>query len=169
MPNWCHNTLTVTGEPALLQEFVRRVKVDGEQATPLSFANIKPEPTEAEYDGGGWYGWRVKNWGTKWDASFHDVGGFVALSSDDADVDLSVDAMGAQVTPEAVVYKFDTAWSPPLAVIEAAAELFPALRFELRYGEPGNDFAGRFTAHGDEREDEELKVSDVLALEEMWF
>ena len=43
-----------------------------------------------------------------------------------------------------VVFHFDTAWSPPMPVIKRAAELYPALRFELRYFECGCCFNGLF-------------------------
>ena len=46
MPNWNHNTLTITGpEPAI--EFFRDQAKTDEQ--PLSFARFVPEPTEDEY------------------------------------------------------------------------------------------------------------------------
>lgn len=45
MPNWCHNTLTVTGEADALAAFVTQVK-DEEQ--PLSFQNIVAQPSDEE-------------------------------------------------------------------------------------------------------------------------
>lgn len=47
MPNWCHNTLTVTGPEEELGRFVRRV-MTSEQ--PLSFAQIAPEPSKDVYE-----------------------------------------------------------------------------------------------------------------------
>src|SRR5512135_2765813 len=45
---------------------------------------------------------------------------------------------------------FDTAWSPPKPVIKRAAELYPALRFELRYFDCGCCFNGLFCCSGGE-------------------
>jgi hypothetical protein len=39
-------------------------------------------------------------------------------------------------------YQFDTAWSPPLPVIQAASNKFLAVRLTLRYYEGGCGFKG---------------------------
>ena len=253
MPNWCHNTLTVTGEADELARFVeavrpnetslRRVwkawneKWDGKRPTfkkyvqevrerqPLSFETLVPQPSD-EYlraletyqpctmcgavgtlpesqaeasDRGarwfpwmdpaerkdrtcnvcggsgeervgmeGWYTWRVRNWGTKWDASFGEP--FLALGASDADVDETTAALGGTITPTVAVYKFDTAWAPPALFVESASEQFPELEFELRFGEPGEGYAGSLRLVGGVLvEEQELEVEDVLAPEEMWF
>lgn len=52
MPNWCHNTLTVSGEPAAVAAFARKVAVVGPDADtiqPLTFSAHVPEPTAEEY------------------------------------------------------------------------------------------------------------------------
>lgn len=116
-----------------------------------------------------WYVMRLGQWGTKWDASFD--GPFMVLcASDDVDLDASVDAQGATVTPTVAIYKFDTAWSPPTQWLETVAELEPELEFEMQFGEPGNEIAGRLLYRaGICLEEERLAVEDVLAPEEMWF
>lgn len=252
MPNWCHNTLTVTGEASELARFVEDVrpsekslrrswkawqKWDGKRPTfkkyveetrarqPLSFEALVPQPSDEELRkrerhqpctmcgavgtlpssqaeasdrgskwypwmdpseredrtcnvcGGsgeervgmeGWYTWRTAYWGTKWDASFGEP--FMALGADDADVDVTTSALGETLTPTVAVYKFDTAWAPPVPFVESASELYPELEFVLRYGEPGNGIAGSVRVVGGVIvEDEELEVEDVLAPEEMWF
>lgn len=45
MPNWCHNTLTVSGEADALAVFVEKVKTEEQ---PLTFAAIVPPPSEEE-------------------------------------------------------------------------------------------------------------------------
>lgn len=67
-----------------------------------------------------WYGWRIANWGTKWDTYN------VTLESD----------------PGQLIYMFDTAWSPPYQVIEALAEKFPALILEHKYFDELSNFWG---------------------------
>lgn len=117
----------------------------------------------------GWYRHHVENWGSKWDASFGD-GPFMSLGTEDADVTATVESQGLTKTPTVLIYKFDTAWSPPAAFVENASALFGELEFTLRFGEPGGDFAGqaRWVA-GVCVEQVDLDVSDVLAPEEMWF
>lgn len=268
MPNWCHNTLTVSGEADELQRFleaarptedVLRSEYDtrwvvpawvppenheqyladlGEkppfnefvkqavEQQPLSFASLVPEAsdeelraleryqpctmcgahgtlpeneeqaaergakwyewmlpdvrkdrtcnvchgtTEERVGSEGWYEWRLRHWGTKWDAAFGH-GPMIAIGSHEMNVDATVEAQGATITPTVAVFKFDTAWSPPSPVVETASERFPELEFVLRYGEPGGGYAGeeRYVA-GVCVESEDLEVEEVLAPEEMWF
>ena len=116
----------------------------------------------------GWYEWRIQNWGTKWDASFSEP--FGALGAEEANPELSVQALGLTESDQVAIYKFDTAWSPPMPVIEQASEQFPELRFTLRFAEVGNGYAGEVTYQvGIEQDSKELEVEEVLAPEEMWF
>ena len=82
----------------------------------------------------------VANWGTKWPASR---------------VELEGPVTGYDGKTLEVVFHFDTAWSPPKPVIEKAAKLYPALRFELRYFECGCCFNGLFCCSGGEVETDE--------------
>ena len=196
MPNWAHNTLTVTGPREQLEAFVEKAKVshanavsdyenwpkydeDSKPATleeyeiqlaekqPLTFAAFVPEPPENRI-GENWYHWRITNWGTKWDASFGEP--FIGLSTGEgSDIEKSVEAKGATVTKDTLVYKFDTAWSPPTPVVVAMGEQHPELEFVLRFGEPGGGYAGELNVEGSEVIETVLELDDVLAPEEMWF
>lgn len=116
----------------------------------------------------GWYDWRVRHWGTKWDANFE--GPFMALGAETADVDKTVAAQGVSGITGFIVYKFTTAWSPPAEWLRATAEQEPQLTFTLRYGEPGNNFAGELKFSGGEEEhDLALSVEEVLTPDEMWY
>jgi hypothetical protein len=86
---------------------------------PLSLAKIVSEPGDTEGDD--WYSWRLEGWGTKWDASFGEP--FLAMGREESDPDATVAALGGQTAPGVAVYKFDTAWSPPILV--AAARFRP--------------------------------------------
>jgi hypothetical protein len=174
MPNWCHNTLDVTGLEEDLARFVEHAKLKdgGEEVQPLTFTADAPEPEYGNSDDDGlfpdWYSWRVANWGTKWDASFG--GGAWGVGEEGMDLEKSIEAQGVQKAKMAAVYKFDTAWSPPYAWLKTAAEKWPALTFVLRFGEVGGGFAGQLTyVNGKQTEELELAVEDVLAPEEMWF
>jgi hypothetical protein len=231
MPNWCHDTLTVTGEEAVLARFVAQAAPSEEEreVQPLSFASFAPEPDQAVYDqmmeesrtlcrlcggkgkrpvtqeeaeewgvtfyedvvpitpfdqrsdcngcegkgqavafGAGWHDWRLQHWGTKWDANFS--GPVAALAAPEGDVDASVDAQGVTKSTYAVVYKFDTAWSPPIEAVKAMSDAYPDLTLTLRFGEPGNGVAGEVIYEGGFCiEEKALEVDEVLAPEEMWF
>lgn len=164
MPNWCSNVLLVTGDPGDVLTFAAAVRGtgenDGENAgDPLSFQSIKPCPTRlldtisgsirdeaharqradntAEYGYPTWYEWKRDHWGTKWDAS---------------DPTVEHGYVNDKLT---LRYVFDTAWSPPRAVIDTAAEQWPQLTFTLAYDEPGLDFGGYVIWRNGERESED--------------
>lgn len=155
MPNWCVNDLKVRGDAKELSRFREFVKGgNGAKSSGmveevvLSFEKLVPIPEELaatsvpwssdpewqrQYDQRGdelearlgyrgWYDFCCANWGTKWDA----------------------DIPSLTVKPSGLCYHFDTAWSPPVPVVIAAARLFPSLSFELVYCEPGNGFSGIF-------------------------
>lgn len=170
MPNWCSNMLTVTGPEEDLARFVRQAKghtvsynsiYDSEnwevfndiritsiasmnpepgEVTDLSFHALYPVPAEirrlpydegvakrvaeiagVKFSGMGGHAWQVSNWGTKWEPN---IGHVDTENSDYAQ------------------YGFDTAWSPPEALIEKVSVDWPTLKFRLEYEEPGMNFAG---------------------------
>lgn len=98
---------------------VREVRASG---SDLDFEVILPTPRHL-LDGEGWYDWRVANWGTKWEAD--------GVHREDT-------------SPEQVDYRFSSAWSPPVAIVEALGANFPSLSFHLSYDEPGGGFIGDF-------------------------
>jgi hypothetical protein len=76
------------------------------------------------YNRGG-YDWCIKNWGTKW--------GLYAVELDEDDADPE---------QERLLYHFQSAWSPPIPVIEAMSKRFPSLTFALDYFEGLGGFMG---------------------------
>lgn len=115
-------------------------------AFPLSFGKAFPTPPEFEgkpspppghkagpneltrlLDGSlepfDWYTWRLVHWGTKWDLS--------------EDIDVVMDYKKREI-----VYRFDTAWSPPTAWVTGVSKKYPTLVFRLEYEESGCDFEG---------------------------
>jgi hypothetical protein len=69
-----------------------------------------------------WYDWCCDNWDTKWNSS---------------DAMLSEDGDGLE-------YEFQTAWGPPVKVIEAIREQYPDLTISAFYDEPGMEIAGYY-------------------------
>lgn len=185
MPNWCHNTLQVSGEPQHLQGFLDAV-ADPEQNTPLCFDSLVPQPpdlhervelgleglinTELPDIRLDWYSWRVRHWGTKWEPNFgHGVA--VALLTEAA-VEAGeppADGAGLILLPGQAHFSFLTAWSPPTPWVQTASKLYPQLEFQLTWAEPGNDFAGRLQLQAGHGGETELQVEDVLAPQDRWF
>ncbi len=145
MPNWCNNKLIIEDCSPELAAYL--------QENGLSFDKIKPTPPEIlDDEQGSSYGWRVNNWGTKWDLSEQEQG-------DVADMLLSEDTD--------FTAHFDTAWSPPCQAITALSEKFPNDKFVLDYLELGMMFAG--TAHIFNGEIVEDDIQDEKAIRAIDF
>jgi hypothetical protein len=148
MPNWNDNELVITGPANKLKAFVDFVRGKSptyieKKESPnftekeanesiLQFNTTVPVPDNIlaqGYSEAG-YQWQVEHWGTKWDVF---------------DIDFS-----PHYTKGKVIYRFSTAWSPPIPWLEKTAPLFPKLSFRLKYMEPGMAFGGIYEKHGDE-------------------
>jgi len=117
MPNWCYNTLTVNGPTKEIHKVFDPIVADSENF----FNHIEPLPA-TEKDN--WYDWCVTNWGTKWDVTPEHFDVFDDEESGITTVDT----------------QFDSAWSPPIAIMEK----LESMGFEVRlcYYEPGMGFTG---------------------------
>jgi hypothetical protein len=163
MPNWCNNSLKVSGKDDAVAKFMAEVQrdetySDGKKGhLPFSFEKILPTPealnneewqrseTVAEenkkkYGYKGWYDFHIAKWGTKWELS----------------CETEVEVGKGKVT-----YTFQTAWAPPTRIIAEAAKLYPDLKFEMKFCEQGMEYAGVFTAKGDEAKEETYGRNDA--------
>ena len=140
MPNWCENTLDITGPEDSVNRFIMFAKgeeTDNGTIIPLSFDSLYPEPNYDEVEvfptitvspvGNSsnmpdWWNWRNSNWGTKWDLDNH--------TTFDSGVGWAN-------------YMFDTAWGPPIELFVKVAADYPDLKFTLTYGESGMWFSGQ--------------------------
>jgi hypothetical protein len=142
MPNWCENTLIVTGDPEEVDKFVSENKDDKADTEYLLFSKAVPEPT---YEGYGdaskdktpsglptWYKWRIENWGTKWEPDGSGI------------EETTTFVNGRPVKTKK--YYFGTAWGPANIWFEKMIDRYQPLRFSYVYGESGNDFGGAFIA-----------------------
>lgn len=142
MPNHCANILRVVGPQDELVAFrvfargkgpawdgkagERDLELDLHKFVPIpdDVLNAKKNNHSDAYNSGG-YEWCVANWGTKW--GVYDV--------------------ESKLVSGELRYDFMTAWSPfNLETLEAMSGKFPALKFEMKYGEGGSGFAGIMTA-----------------------
>lgn len=116
MPNWCENTLIVTGSNDKVAEFYEKVVIVKDYETTLALNNLYPCPDENDA-----HNWRINNWGTKWECEIY--------SMNESDGELTI--------------HFNSAWSPPdLWVKYVARHIFPELHFHLAYLEMGMGFCG---------------------------
>ncbi len=156
MPNWCYNTLTITGDTKEVKKFKKLADGErGNEKTVLDFNKLLPYPKEfeeadkayaeaeakgVEYDkrpkdgfNNGGYEWCRNNWGTKWNSSNACISDEKFTKKDGY-----------------LEYTFDTAWSPPIELFTKISESFPTLEFDLTYKEEGNGFKGEaFIVCGD--------------------
>jgi hypothetical protein len=150
MPNYCNNVVEIQGPQHILKTLVEH---------RLDFMKIHPYPKELDITAGregaddspeqirlvaaeeanlkkhgykNWYDWCVNNWGTKWNAG----GDNDAMQ---VDYDEDVNDQGT------ALFQFDTAWAPPLGVLDKLMETHPELSIECRYSEPGVGFFGVWT------------------------
>jgi len=89
------------------------------------------------YGAGTWYDWCCNNWGTKWNACSVYV---------------------HHAVEDEVCLTFETAWSPPIPVIEALIEQNPDLCVEMEYSEEGMGFAGRIRSSNGLVTDENAEI-----------
>jgi len=139
MPNWCNNSLTISHKDAdTLDNLMALVRADAESGVDAInlFNHIKPMPEElrdttSPSDSPNWYDWCCDNWGTKWDACSVDFEEYDNI----------------------VTFSFDTAWSPPLPVYEALADM--GFEVQAYYVEFGMMYAGSWHCNADGEVSEE--------------
>ena len=150
MPNWCNNTLSLTGPKEKITAIYNKAKKDDallQQLKPMPEAlegTTSPAPKEGKVqplvDGfDNWYDWRVQNWGTKWDV---DMDG-LELSDD-----------GTTITGW-----FDSAWAPPIHAYEYFLTDNEDCSIKSYYYEGGMDFGGLW----EDFADAEVTMSDFTA------
>jgi hypothetical protein len=137
MPNHVYNTVAVRGAEDKLTEFMTLVNErpkfyssDDEHifsfhsfVTPSDDVDIDVyngvngivDGEEVGQESINWYKWNNANWNTKWDA--YEVSLLQSISSGEIDIE------------------FQTAWSPPVPVLEAMVTKFPDLNFEIWWEE----------------------------------
>lgn len=133
MPNWCENTLTITGTEPDVNNFIddNTGKEEGTlEAQPLLFSKSYPEPEEADNED--WWDWRVSHWGTKWEPKFRL----------DEGIETEIKKGPGKERIKSATYRFETAWSPPEGWLAYVSEKYPDLVFCLSYAEEGMDFGG---------------------------
>jgi len=106
------------------EEYYAENKIDEQMKKEIMLCNLDDENYLL-----GFMGWHSLNWGTKWNACYSSV---------------------VLVDNTTLLYRFDTAWSPPLPVFSKMSELFPNLTFTMLYGEEGMFFSGYIRMKGNQ-------------------
>ena len=150
MPNWCNNTITLTGPKDKVKKIFDEAKKEDcllNLLYPMPSAlegTTSPAPKEGKVqplvDGfDNWYDWRVQNWGTKWD----------------------VDMEGLELSDDGTTISgwFDSAWAPPIHAFEYFLTDNEDCSIKSYYYEGGMDFAGLW----EDFADAEVTPSDFTA------
>ena len=140
MPNWCNNTLEIKlkskKEKQSLINFLKDMTTPDGKIT-FDFNKITPRPKSEEKN---WFAWNIQNWGTKW-----------SIPEDE------IITVEEKILIGKIILRFNTAWSPPLSVIRAAALKYTGLSFKLKYWESGMGFRGICIAYKDKIENKQYK------------
>lgn len=128
MPNWCSNTITITGSEktiALLRRVIENTPKDDD--SPGLFETLigkNPDITEEKYKEGGWYSANCDWYGCKWD--------------------IGINEYQFDFTDSCISFGCDTAWSPPTMFLENLCKMYK-VQATIQYYEPGCDFAGQMS------------------------
>lgn len=141
MPNWCYNSINITGSKDKIKALWDRASGDNEgglldalvpmpaELIPTLDGERLAEPFEGYNH---WYDWRLDKWGVKWEVESDQLGYF-----DKGD--------------KAEIYgTFDSAWGSPLEAFKTYADANPDVEIEVFYQEEGMDFAGLWRSNGEE-------------------
>lgn len=158
MPNWCSNTVNISGPNAQIEEL--RDLMETEESL-FDFNSVIPQPTELKNIISGNIKINDKQYSIWREIDGEDVGiepeeeaQLIAQYGATNWYDWNLANWGTKwnngpndVERDMVVsgwmtYNFSTAWSPPTPVIDALAKKFPDLHFHLEYEEPGMAFWG---------------------------
>ena len=158
MPNWCNNYLKLEGPQGLVDRAKSAIEHDrlcdeffsmpGElkdMVVPTQPGDEKKaEALQERYGYVSWYDFAINEWGTKWDIN----GGVIQEEG-----------------PGYIVVSFDTAWSPPIALIEKLeGHGFTSVVHD--YYECGMNFVGQWNNGDDECYEVDEDVPEYM--DELW-
>ena len=134
MPNWCNNTVEITGPAKTINELWSEAQeCEGllNAMVPMP-ERLKDTVKGSNGDAENWYDWAVTNWGTKWDVSLE---GLEYTDNEDGTA--------------TITGYFDSAWAPPIDCYNRFIEANSDCTVHGSYYEMGCDFGG-FYDNGDD-------------------
>lgn len=158
MPNWCNNSICITGPKDKIKKLYDNHVVKNSSTGLL--AGMVPPPKNMLLDNIGtaerqfcaeqgipnWYDWRIINWGTKWE-----------INSDGLELTDNGDGTAA------IAGQFVSAWAPPIEAYNSFLRNNEDCSLISSYLELGYDFGGIYK-NGDLyfMDDFQAEVMDVL-------
>lgn len=133
MPNWCSNSLTITGHKYDIETILERLRKGDADKMFETLIGINPEISVEQYEKN-WYDENISRFGTKWDVSY------------------TMDMF--QYSEDTIYITFETAWSPPVEFCRSLSKMYN-VKCVLFYSEPGIGFAGQFEVDGDGNESDD--------------
>lgn len=152
MPNWCSNSIIITGDKDKIKKIKRVIStMDNTDRVFQALVGRDENLSEAEFENGAWYNSNINRFGCKWDVDY-----------DTCNFDLEGD--------DCITMSPETAWSPPEGFCRLLAEQY-GVDVVLEYSEPGCDFAGRLSITADGEEDAENYgyLEGLYNIDEDWF
>jgi hypothetical protein len=120
MPNWCMNSLQITGSAEQIKEIEAKLEESGgKEFFDIFVKNAKDAGHEDD-----WYSYNQEQYGCKWNC---DASSWDTDSGDGTTITIS----------------FDSPWGPPSAIFEKIQET-PGLSVYAQYHEPGMCFVGEY-------------------------
>ena len=148
MPNWCSNSITISGSTDTIKQLWDDAHV-GDDFGLLNAMVPMPkelEGTTAPSEEANWYEWCIENWGTKWDIT-------------DEGLEYIDNGDGTSV----IAGWFDSAWGPPIEAYNTFLDDMDGCSLSATYEEGGMDFAGIY----EDGEDQYLEGISDLAREKV--
>ena len=171
MPNWCDNTLKITGKEAELKRFMAFGKSDTCVLDMNAFIPYPPEYKEKDKASNDWMdkadAFAKKHGCDQWwcgDKLTDELRTeFIATNGEQPKdgynqggyewcikhwgtkwsfVDTELQEDITRPKNKSITYNANTAWAPPLPLIIKMSELFPTLTFRIKYQEQGMGFSG---------------------------
>jgi hypothetical protein len=125
MPNHCYQSVWIRGPRAVVQHLHDQLTRHGRFCDAVVPMPLEPWLVEDSFDDLGWYGWRVNNWGTKWDL---------------CDVQCLTDYEPRDKDQGFFSFNCWTAWAPPIPVWERLVAL--GCEVHANYEDEGSGFEG---------------------------
>ena len=132
MPNHCYQSVHISGPRAVVRHLFDQLVEHKRFCDVVVPMSLEPWLVSDSFDEHGWYGWRCKNWGTKWDV---------------VDVDVTED-YEQQDDEGWFAFNCWTAWAPPIPVWERLRAL--GCKVEADYEDEGGMFEGRWVDGDDQ-------------------
>ena len=131
MPNWCNNSITISGDEKIISALVRVIEntKNGEDRVFQSLIGYPDHMTKDDYDKD-WYDTNVSWFGTKWDVSYSSCN----MEYEETEIRLSP----------------DTAWSPPIEFLTNLVKQYDGIEAYIFYSEGGIGFSGETKIYRDE-------------------